>query len=36
MAHTYNEQYAQEAERLIRNLYYDALKKLVERLDEEI
>lgn len=36
MEHTYNEQYAHEAERLIRKLYYDALKKLVERLDEEI
>lgn len=34
MAHTYNEQYAKQAEDLIRNNYYLVLKKLYEKLGE--
>ncbi len=35
MAHTYNDTYAQEAEQLIKDQYYIALKKLIEKFREE-
>ncbi|NBI29276.1 nucleotidyltransferase substrate binding protein [Chengkuizengella marina] len=36
MAHTYNEKYADEAERLIKEKYYNALIELEKKLEEEL
>jgi nucleotidyltransferase substrate binding protein (TIGR01987 family) len=35
MAHTYNEQYAEQAEQLIRNEYYRVLKEIYNKLEAE-
>ncbi|MFS1511060.1 nucleotidyltransferase substrate binding protein [Chengkuizengella sp. SCS-71B] len=36
MAHTYNEKYADEAERLIKEQYYNVLIELHKKLEEEL